>query len=450
MRQRRSGRTGMRALAATAAVALSVAGLTACSPGGAGSEGSPEDVDAALEAGGEITVWAWEPPVQQVADRFMELHPNVTVNVVNAGTNTEEYTKLQNAIKAGSGAPDIAQIEYYALPQFELSDALVDLRQFGFDEFEQDYTPSTWSSSVTDEGVWALPQDSGPMVMYYNQATFDRLGIDTVPATWDEYYETAKRIREADPNTYITNDSGDAGLVTSLIWQAGGRPFAYDGENVTVNLQDEGSRKFAENWNRLVQEDLVATDIVGWSDDWYSSLADGSLATLISGAWMPANFESGVEGASGDWRVAPIPTYDGSPVSSENGGSANAILEQSQNKALAAAFLEFMNHEPEGVQIRIDAGSFPATVADLESEEFLGAESEYFGGQQINEVLVDASRNVPTGWQYLPYQVQAISVFKDSVGQAYLNGTDLNEGLKQWQAQLVQYGQEQGFQISES
>jgi hypothetical protein len=36
------------------------------------------------------------------------------------GTGNNQYTALQNAIAAGKGVPDVAQIEYYALPQFAL------------------------------------------------------------------------------------------------------------------------------------------------------------------------------------------------------------------------------------------------------------------------------------------------------------------------------------------
>ena len=49
------------------------------------------------------------------------------MKLVNAGTGNDHYTKLQNAIKAGSGGPDVAQIEYQALPQFSLPGSLVDL-----------------------------------------------------------------------------------------------------------------------------------------------------------------------------------------------------------------------------------------------------------------------------------------------------------------------------------
>ncbi len=43
-------------------------------------------------------------------------NPNIKVKVTNAGTNKDEYNALSNAIEAGSGAPDVAQVEYYAFP----------------------------------------------------------------------------------------------------------------------------------------------------------------------------------------------------------------------------------------------------------------------------------------------------------------------------------------------
>lgn len=77
---------------------------------------------------------------------------------------------------------------------------------------------------------------------------------------------------------------------------------------------DEGSQKWTSNWNRLVEEELVAP-YGSWSDEWFQGLGSGRLATLVIGAWMPVNLESGSPDASGDWRVAPMPTYDGKPES---------------------------------------------------------------------------------------------------------------------------------------
>ncbi|MBB2975867.1 multiple sugar transport system substrate-binding protein [Microbacterium endophyticum] len=431
-----------------AATALAGTTLAACSSDGGSTSGggSADDLQAALDAGGEITYWSWTPSGEAQVAAFEKAYPNVTVNLVNAGTNTDEYTKLQNAIKAGSGAPDVVQIEYYAFPQFALSDSLLDLSQYGMDDLESDYTASTWGSVNINGGLYGLPQDSGPMAMFYNKSVFDEYGL-TVPTTWDEYIATAQALTAADPGKHITSDTGDSGFATSMIWQAGGHPFDVKDTDITIDLADTGSTKWADMWNQLLENDLLS-DTPGWTDEWYQGLGDGSIATLITGAWMPGVLESSVANASGDWRVAPIPTYDGTPATAENGGGGQAVTSQSKNPALAAAFLKWLNNDSESLSIFAESGGFPSTTATLESDDFLNYESDYFGGQKINEVLVDATKNVVDGWQYLPYQVYANSIFSDTVGQAYADQSDINAGLANWQDQLVQYGNDQGFSVN--
>ena len=438
-------RTVAVATASVFALGLTLAGCASGGTTGDAPSGSADELEAALEEGGEITYWSWTPSAEAQVAAFEDAYPNVDVKLVNAGTNTEEYTKLQNAITAGSGAPDVAQVEYYAIPQFALSDSLVDLAPYGFGDLEDQYTPGPWGAVTVGDAVYGLPQDSGPMAMFYNATVFDTYGIE-VPTTYDEYVAAAEKLHAADPTKYITSDTGDAGFTTSMIWQAGGRPFSADGTNVTIDLQDEGSKKWADSWNRLVDGGLLATT-PGWSDEGDRALGDGTIATLLTGAWMPGVLESSVPDAAGDWRVAPMPTYDGTPVTAENGGGGQVVLKQSKNPALAAAFLKWLNSDPASIEVFLASGGFPATTAELESDEFLSAESEYFGGQKINEVLVDAAQSVPSGWQYLPYQVYANSIYGDTVGQSYLNSGDLNEGLQAWQEQLVDYGNQLGFSV---
>lgn len=439
-----------RTLTVLAAAALAAGSLAACSSGASSStsgSGTAADLDAALEAGGKITYWSWTPSAEAQVAAFEKAYPKVDVELVNAGTNTEEYTKLQNAIKAGSGAPDVVQIEYYAMPQFALSDSLLDLSQYGLDELEDQYSASTWGSVNIDGKLVGLPQDSGPMALFYNKAVFDQYGI-AVPTTWDEYLAAARQLHTADPTKYITADTGDAGFATSMIWQAGGRPFSFEGTDITVDLADEGTRKWTGVWDQLISEDLLSTT-PGWTDEWYKGLGDGSIASLVTGAWMPGVLESSVPDASGDWAVAPMPTYDGTAVSAENGGGGQSVTSQSENPALAAAFLRWLNSDADSIDVFLQSGGFPATTAELSDPSFTDAASDYFGGQQINQVLTQASKDVASGWSYLPYEVYANSIFGDTVGQAYANGTSLEDALADWQSKLVQYGDEQGFSVSE-
>ncbi|WP_030231136.1 ABC transporter substrate-binding protein [Streptomyces sp. NRRL S-350] len=423
--------------------------LTACSSGstsGSGSGSGPvsaASLDAALDKGGTITVWAWEPTLKQVVTEFEAKYPKVHVNLVNVGTGDKQYTALQNAVQAGSGGPDVAQVEYYALGQFALGKSLLNLDKYGASDLSKQYSPGPWNSVSVNGGIYALPMDSGPMALFYNKKVFDQYQL-TVPTTWDEYVDDARKLHAANPNAYITNDAGDAGFTTSMIWQAGGHPYKVDGTKVSVDFTDAGSTKFADTWQKLLSDHLVAP-VTSWSDQWYKGLGDGTIATLATGAWMPANLVSGVPSASGDWRVAPLPQWQqGRTAGAENGGSSLAVMKSSPNQDLGYAFLKFAN-AGDGVQTRLKGGAFPATTADLDSQAFLDTAFPYFGGQQANKVFSDSARNVATGWQYLPYQVYANSVFNDTVGKAYVSSTTLASGLKAWQDASVKYGADQGF-----
>ncbi|WP_371530816.1 sugar ABC transporter substrate-binding protein [Streptomyces sp. NBC_01283] len=424
-------------------------GATAC--GGSDDEGSGQkqvssaDIEAALKKGGKVKVWAWEPTLKKVVTDFEREHPKVDVELVNAGTNKDQYTALQNAISAKKGVPDVAQVEYYALSQYALTKSITDLTPFGADKLKGSYSPGPWNAVKSGEGVYALPMDSGPMALFYNKKVFDKHRIK-VPTTWDEYLQAARKLHKADPKAYITSDTGDAGLTTSLLWQAGSRPYKVDGTKVGIDFSDKGARAYTGTWQKLIDEKLVAP-VNPWTDEWYKAFGDGTIATLPTGAWMPANFASGVKEAAGDWRAAPLPQWTaGDKASAENGGSSLALPELGKNKELAYAFVEYAN-SGKGVQTRIKDGAFPATTKDLESKAFQNTEFPYFGGQKANKVFAESAANVADDWKYLPYQVYANSIFNDTAGKAYVSGTPLSKGLKSWQDASVKYGSEQGFSV---
>ena len=440
-----------RFLKVAAAATAAMLALAAC--GGGGSDDAAKsstgvsagDVDAALAKGGTLTVWAWEPTLKQVVAKFQEKYPNVKVNLVNAGTGNDQYTALQNAVAAGKGVPDVAQLEYYALPQFALGKAVDEISGYGANDLKADFTPGPWSSVHSGDGIYGLPMDSGPMALFYNKTIFDKYGL-TVPKTWDEYLATARKLHKADPKAYIANDTGDAGFTTSLIWQAGGKPYTVDGTNVSINFSDPGSAEFVKVWQTLISEKLLAP-ISSWSDQWFTGMTSGTIATLATGAWMPANFTSSAPAGSGKWRVAELPQWTaGGTASAENGGSSLAIPTKGGNKALAYGFLKYAD-DGDGVQIRVDNGAFPATTKQINSPAFLDTEFKYFGGQKANQIFAKSAADVVTGWSYLPFQVYSNSIFNDTAGKAYVSSTSLADGLKAWQDQSAKYGTEQGFTV---
>jgi multiple sugar transport system substrate-binding protein len=216
----------------------------------------------------------------------------------------------------------------------------------------------------------------------------------------------------------------------------------------------------------------------------------GTIASVFSGAWMPSMLLANVPGAAGLWRASTMPTYDGQPTNAEIGGSALTVLQLTRKPDAAYRFVDFVTHDAQGVQARVDGGAFPADYTTLNSEEFLdkttitndrGIEIPYFGGQKFNRVLSEAAEDVSVGYQYLPFEVYSRNDFTSTVGKAYRWASSfqayqdrqvavdmglkdeegkplepleypgakvsLADGLSQWQKDLKEYGFNQGFTI---
>src|SRR5882757_3843871 len=94
--------------------------LAACGGSGSGSTStaavSQADIDKAMQTPTTLTFWTWVPDISKEIAVFEKKYPAIKINVVNAGQGgsgaTAEYTKLRTALKAGSGAPDLVQMEY--------------------------------------------------------------------------------------------------------------------------------------------------------------------------------------------------------------------------------------------------------------------------------------------------------------------------------------------------
>jgi multiple sugar transport system substrate-binding protein len=433
-----------RRLAVTAAAAAALVTLAACG----GSGGS-----TASNSSGPVTLtfWTWlgTTSTQKLANEFTASHPNIKVNVINAGQSATEYTKLDTALKAGKGAPDIAQIEYFALPQFALSNDLVNLSGYGAGSLIKSRYMSSAAQAVTVNGdIYAFPQDIGPMAMFYRKDLFKKAGL-TPPATWAQFASDAAIIHKKLPATYIANvDPNDPGTATSYMWQAGATPFQTAGTtHVTVNLDEAGVQKWASLWSGLLEKHLVTTD-TGWTASWWQGMAAGRYATWVTGAWAPVSMTTDIPQTSADWAVAPMPQWSpGAHVTAENGGSSSAVLAASPHKAQAVEFLEWLDSSQQGAQGLAALGLFPSTTTLLSSSSWLNAPQKMLDGQQANKVLAQSGSEVASGWQYLPFQVYANSVYADTVGQDITAGKNLTPGLQAWQQRIASYGNSEGFTV---
>ena len=442
-------------LASVGAVSLSAA-LAACGgdrKGGSTSAGaavSQADIDKAMSTATELTFWAWVPDIAQEVALFEKKYPAVKVKVVNAGQGGPEYTKLRTVLQAGTGAPDVAQIEFQYIPTFTITDSLLDLRPYGAAALKDKFVDWTWAQVSGPNGeVWAIPQDTGPLGMLYRKDIFDQYGIQ-LPTTWDEFAAAARKLHAANPKVYLTNfASSQPAAWHGLLWQAGGKPYVKSGKStIAIHVNDATSKKLAAYWGGLAKEGVVGIE-PDFTDPWFAALNSGKYATWLTAAWGPVFLSGSAKSTSGKWRAAPLPQWDASTPQSGNwGGSTSAVIKSTKNPIAAAVFAQFLNTDPDSTKLfATKQFLFPATKALLADPAYVGDTPAFYGGQKVNELFAGISSTVNTTFQWPPFLDRVEADFKETVGKSLTDKADAVTALDQWQTRITTFAKGQGFTV---
>jgi len=442
-----------RATTAGALVASAALVLSGCAAGDGGSaeagELTQEQIDEAMTTPTTITYWNWVPGVEEQVALFEEKYPAITVNLENVGNGGPHYAKIRTAVQAGEGAADVVQMEYQYINSFIVTDSLLDLAPYGADELEDNYEGWVWNQVSRDGAVYSIPGDSGPMGNLYREDILAQAGVTEAPATWEEYAAAAEKVRAT--GSYISNlPSNNPGQLVGLLWQAGAKPFSYDGgEKVGVDLTSEKAKEVIAYWQDLIDRDLVSTD-ADFNDQWYQGLATGKYAGWVTAAWGPVYLQGYAADTSGAWRAAPLPQWgSGKAVSGNWGGSSAAVLKTTKNPIVAYEFAKFINGDESSALVAAnDLFLFPTLKSVLESPDFTSQKAEFYGGQEVNAMFAEISTTVDTDFDWLPYIDYAYSSFNETLGKAIADKGDLLAGLEAWQEVLVEYGTAQGFTVN--
>ena len=400
-------------------------------------------------AGGEkitLTYWAWLKDLQKVADIWNAANPNVQVEAVwIPGGNSGGYQKLYSALAAGAG-PDIGQIEMRSLPEFMLVNGLVDLSRYGANEYADRYDPTLWSQVSYMDGVYGIPQDSGPMAMFYQPAVYESIGAAGTPATWAEWGEMAAEFRKQD--VYIDCfPLADASVFTAIAGQAGAKWFRAEEDGWVINLTDGPTMQVAEFFDKAIDEDLVQVGYGAYSPAWFAAAAEGRIASVVAASWGDALVE-GVSGGAGKWMGAPMPTWgDSGYGSSYLGGSTAAVMASSKHPREALEFAVWMTTSQEGIDAMISnsgIGWSPAT--DFIGTTRMGG-SEFFSGQSYNqEIFLPASTQQNPDWSWWPTTQQSFNILSDGFRKK-ASGTKLVDSLVDAEQQIMTVFRNKGLTI---
>ncbi len=423
-------------IAAAAAVALlSSVALTACSS----SDDAPSDASC-QPAGEKVTLefTSWIPGIEDVVALWNDANPDIQVKVqTGPNGNGGTYKNFFNQIEAGN-APDLGQIEYDALPNFRVQDGLEDLG--GCAEViaaKDQFVDWTWSQVTlgSDSSVYGVPQDSGPMALFYRKDLFEKNNIP-VPTTWEEYAAAAQQVRDA--GGYITNFSqSDINQFAGFVWQAGGGWFSTEGDNWNVELDSPESVKVADYWQGMLDDDLIAT-YPAWTDEWNNAYNSSEVWTWVSAVWGANSIASGAPDTAGNWAVAPAPQWEKGGTDAGNwGGSSIAVLKGSDHVYESAKFALWLNTSDEALTaLNKAANIYPATKEGL-NLPVLQEGVDFYGGQKIYDVFAEASGQVVPDFTWGPTMTQVYADVSDGFKNAVSGNGTLSSALTDGNASTI-------------
>ena len=441
---------GLSALLLAAACSASSTPSAASAGSGSGSTSSSSAASGCKSGATPITFWAWVPGISRAVTAFNQSHPSICVTLDDVGAGDPEYVKITNALKAGSGAPDVAEVEFDELPSFEVTNNLVNLAKYGADSVQSDFVPWAWQEVSQGSAVYAMPGDSGPVALYYNSKLLSQYGI-TPPTTWAQFATDAATLHSKDPSAYITNFAGtDLQWILTLMAQDNAFPFQYSGgSKVTIDWTGPAQEAFAGYWQALLStHEVNATGDVDATS--FTDMDKGIDATWLSSAWGPSYFAPDAKATLGDWRAAPLPQWTaGADVAANWGGSTYPVFSQSQHPAQAAEFTEWLNSSAASWAILKTAPSslFPTYVPLLNDSSFKDITVPLSGSSTPYTVFTAAAPQIKSV-QWPPFMTEALTDSTTAFA-GVLNGTEtLSAAFASFQNTLVGYAQQQGFTVS--
>lgn len=442
-----------RALGALIA-AITLAGtLAACSGSGSSQPAASSCSNTISYPNATIvTVWGWYAAEKEVSDLFNKNHKDVQICWTKAGAGTKEYEKLQTALAAGSGAPDVAMLEYDRVNSFAISKSIVDLGPYGAAKSKDLYAPGYWDAVSDGTHTYAVPVDAGPVGLYYRKDLFAKAGITTPPATWDEFAaDAAKYAASGAPGSFGNYPANMGQGLMALNAQAGAKPFTYSPakpKDISIDFNNAATTKVTSYWNDLVQKKLVThTDL--WGTQIAQVVASGQQATFIGAAWAQG-YISGLDGQTGksQWATAPLPQWDANnPVSVNWGGSSFVVTNQAKDKKAAAKVALGMFATDEAVNLDIKAGDvFPTQKSILASADFQNLSPDFYGAPIFKDAFVPAAQAYK-GETYSPFAPYLYDQYQAALSNLFKGNGTPEQAIDNLQDKLVAYAKQQGFNV---
>lgn len=330
-----------------------------------------------------LTHWSPETVsmLEAAAERYSNENPDVVISV-RAVPFGDLLTTIRSS--AGTSAPTISGIYDLWLPELVRDDLVAPAPESVAEEVR-----AAWPSGIADaaqvEGtVYGIPNEVNVYALNYNKALFAEVGIETAPATWDEFEAAAAALTDA--------QAGRQGFGLINSWSAGVvHPFASflvsnGGALVTDGVPQLDSKEAREAFE--LYETLVAN---GWSvpamgtadanttGPYLDNFVSGNTGMIVMANWWESALKAGMGDDFENVGTAPIPVGpSGSKASSISYTWQTVVSANASDAEQTAAwdFLAWLNGEATGAadgsamsDLLMSMGILPSRSSDIAANE---------------------------------------------------------------------------------
>ena len=386
----RSARTGAVVTTAVAALALSACSSDSSTDSAAdnGEDSSASDDattgDGESEEGrGPITFAMGKNDTDKlipIIDKWNEEHPDEEVTLSElAGEADAQRETLVQSLQAGNADYDVMALDVIWTADFAANQWLAPL-EGDLEVDTSELLDATVESATYNDTLYALPQNTNGQLLFRNT----ELAPDEV-STFDELASACDALEDGTAclTTQLKQYEGLTVNTIGFMEGWGGKVLGDDG-NITVDSDEskEGLQALVDAYEdgTISRDSTAATE-----EETNLTFTEGDSAFAINWPYMYTNAEES-EATAGKVEVQPLVAKDGVGVSTL-GGYNNGINVNSENKATARDFMEFIINEEN--QKSFAEASFPPVLASIYDDESLVEEFPYLPA--LKESLENAS-----------------------------------------------------------
>ena len=278
-----------------------------------------------------------DPAIMRAAKQFEEDHPGVTITIEGL-SGKELVSKFTTSAMAGSG-PDIVALDNAGWPIDLAAMGLIIPLDDQIKASENDYLQGPLESGLYEGSYYSVPWYFNNTGLYYNKRILEEIGKTDAPTTWDELEEDIK----------LATEKGYAGISTRLDGYAIFNAFMENdnpiidtsGDTPVVTVNDESGKEAFNFWTGLHTKYKAFPEGMKDASDWataYTTFVSDDCLFFVCGDWAYKNIATG--NPDMEFGLAPMPKGKVNAVCL--GGYNLAINENSANKDLAWAFVEYL------------------------------------------------------------------------------------------------------------